>query len=118
MSGKCKKPCSECAFKKDSAKGYMGGNPIELYFSFFDADMPVPCHMKSEANDEGVLENKGNTPCIGHLMAQVKSCKLPHSQESQGLIAQLRAQPNFEALKSAALAKWEFIPHHQKHDCK
>jgi len=113
MSSKCKKPCSSCAFRKGAAKNYFGANSIEVYASYYDVDEPIPCHTKSGVDDKGMLENKGDTPCIGHLIAQIKSCKSPHSVESQALIAQLRKQDNIGELKENALARWEFMPYHQ-----
>ena len=112
---KCKRPCSECAFRNDSARGYFGENSIDVYQSWYQSDVPMPCHMKSKEDGEGILV-EDDSPCIGHLLAQIKSCKSPLSAESIALRAELKKQDNIEELKSQVLATWEFTPYHERDD--
>ena len=112
---KCKRPCKGCAFRNDSIKGYFGGNTIDVYQGMYQSDVPVPCHMKSPIDDEGNLIEAG-TPCVGHLLAQAKSCKSPRSTESANLIAELKEQDNYDELKSQVLASWEFNAHHSEQE--
>tara|TARA_R110001583_G_scaffold174017_4_gene328248 strand:+ start:2593 stop:2943 length:351 start_codon:yes stop_codon:yes gene_type:complete len=109
----CKRPCKECAFRNDSVEGFFGGNLIEVYRNMYRSDVPVPCHMKSHVGEDGVIV-EDNSPCIGHLLAQAKSCKSPRSTESSALIAGLKAQSNYGELRMQVLAQWEFDPHHEK----
>lgn len=110
--GSCRKPCRECAYRKDSPKGYFGGNDPDVYLNAYSSDSAIPCHLKTQFDDKGDPIPTTHRPCIGQALAQIKSCKHVNDPATAELHKELRKQDNIDELKSGVLAIWEFTKHH------
>lgn len=66
----CSKICNECPFKKDSAKGWLGGETVESTLAFIEKEVDFSCHLTRE---DGVEQRY----CRGYLIFYKKMCKLP-----------------------------------------
>lgn len=113
---RCKNPCPECAYRKDSPKGYFGGNDPQIYRDAYNSDNAIPCHMKSKFDDKGELIATTHRPCIGQALAQIKSCKRVNDPATAALHDELRKSENIDKLKDSVLAVWEFESHHLSQD--
>jgi hypothetical protein len=72
-------------------------------------DTIVPCHTKSKYVN-GLATDI--TPCVGHALAQIKSCKLPKIPLMDTLHSTLKNQSNFETLTERNLSIFDFREHH------
>lgn len=61
-----KHPCSECPWRKNSPKGWLGGNTVEDYAAPVQQGIPVPCHLNA---------HKGY--CAGAAITMKNSCTVP-----------------------------------------
>lgn len=109
----CSKPCRECPYRKNSAPGYFGGHSPSEYRGFISQDTIVACHLRSKFDDDGLLIESSMKPCTGHILAQVKSCKLPSlNKDLIEFHRQMRERPDFEELKANSLSIFDFNKHH------
>lgn len=65
---KCKdlqKPCHDCAFRRDSTPGHLGGSEAEVYIGQIHGPFYIPCHL-TYARDEQWREKLHDTgSCAG-----------------------------------------------------
>ena len=84
MSAKvCERPCSNCPFRRDSMRGYMGNYDDVKHFHdvHIQADEPNPCHMtmdysKTDWNEKFQAGEMGKQ-CVGQAIFYKNQCKSP-----------------------------------------
>lgn len=60
------KPCNECAFRRDSEPGFLGGSPPEMFLGQSVGPFVVPCHCHCDFDDPTWKDKIGQTPqCAG-----------------------------------------------------
>lgn len=100
----CKKPCVECPFRIDSAKGYLGGFSIEDTMLTALSDGDFKCHLTRETDNE--------KHCAGRLLFAKKSAKSFRDRDMDNLKNEIAAlNPNY---RDEVLAAWEFKKHHNE----
>ena len=104
MKNNIKNPCSECPFRKDSAKGWLGGETAKstLDYAFNEADFA--CHKtRHKAIDK-------MSRCRGFLLFMRKMAKSP--RYNKPLAECLNAIDFNMATKSNILSVPDFLKHH------
>jgi len=101
----CKNPCPECPYRKSSTPGYLGGNDPKEYAKALHLDTVVPCHMRSEYDEDGTVDVVA--VCPGHLMAQKRVCKRTEHPEAKAAWD----QKAYEANRDDILG-FDFYDHH------
>lgn len=111
-------PCKECPFRKDSMKGYFGGNDPVDYRSAISDESLLPCHTRSKYNKEtGFVIRSEIVPCVGRIMAQMNSCKRPSSLGLKAEHDLFRAQHTDNSLakeREQILSIFDWDSHHNK----
>lgn len=110
----CKNPCPECPYKKNSPKGYFGGqDPLE-YANAIHQDTIIPCHSRTKYNENTEMPtfNSDIVPCTGHLVAQIKVCKRQKNEDAANAQDYVRNLENIEELKQNILG-FDFKKHHE-----
>ena len=105
---RCKRPCKECPYMKDSMPGYFGGNDPAEYALAMHLDTVVPCHMKSTYFEDDVEEI---VMCTGHLLSQRKVCKRSVHPEVVKAWKDGSLELLYEELKDDLLG-FDFYNHH------
>lgn len=70
----CKKPCSECPFRKKSLPGYVGGHKdIYEIYEYAQYDVKFPCHMSvTKVQKEMALQHEQDDDLdVNHINAEV-----------------------------------------------
>lgn len=66
MKKDCKKPCNDCAFRRSSVPGKLGGSPVETYIGQTIGPFYIPCHLHYDSSGENWKQNAMNAPqCAG-----------------------------------------------------
>lgn len=112
-----KKMCGECPFKKDSAKGWLGGETIEDTLNAQQFEHLFSCHKNRGEDHEENLEliKEGRQPiCKGFLLSAKLSAKMFGQNSENG--AELKRLTNEMVItdeeKENTLKRWEFRDHH------
>ncbi len=71
-----KKPCKECPWRKNSAKGYLGGHDPNYYADAITYGELPACHLKDNGPD-----SENTAFCAGAAAVMANSCKIPFKQE-------------------------------------
>lgn len=88
----------------------MGGHAPQLYGDFINYGGIVACHLRSRFDEMGDVVR--GEPCTGHVASVVKSCRVPLDPDLKRLTEAFYTLPDATERKEAALAAWEFMPHH------
>lgn len=100
--------CSECPYRKNSQPGYFGGNDPAEYRDAIVNDVVVPCHTRNRYLLNGTADLTDLQPCIGHLSAQLNSCKISRLPEVVTIQNAIRDSVDLTAI----LNVWQFDQHH------
>lgn len=76
-------PCSDCPWRKDSIKGWLGGFPIDWFVERIYADVPLNCH-NTLGNIDGMSQEeiqRTKPLCAGALIQYRNMVKLPRDPE-------------------------------------
>ncbi len=104
MINNLKKPCNECPFKKDSLKGWLGGETPESTMEFMFHEADFACHNTRHKKLEEMSR------CRGFLLFTRKAGKLPKYNKELGEIV---SKIDFKtACESNILSVPEFKKHH------
>lgn len=97
-------PCSECPFKKTSARGWLGGlTATETYHGVMTQEMDFACHKTRSKRSPDDMSR-----CRGSLLFLKKNCKLPRYNAELGkAVASLK-----NADTDSILLGHDFIKHH------
>ncbi len=95
-----KKPCGECPFRKNSAKGYLGGFTIEETLSVAKSEHEFQCHKTRETDN--VRE------CVGRLLFATKTCKSFKDSELEALRLHAKEHNSTENILG-----FDFKKHHE-----
>ena len=95
-----KRPCGQCPFRKDSAKGYLGGFSIEETLSVAKSEHPFVCHK--------TRETPNTKECSGRLLFATKTCKSFKNPD----LEQLRLEAK-ENNSTENILGFEFKKHHE-----
>jgi len=72
----CKRPCANCPWKKDSARGYLGGNSVGVYADSIRSDRRLACHSRAPGSESLPSELIAAADvCTGYVMARVNDFK-------------------------------------------
>lgn len=112
MKKPCKNPCPECPYAKKSIPGYFGGLDPREYAQAIGQDTVIACHTRSKYDTNGHVKMDDVVVCTGHIVAQIKSCKQTIHPVGKLAHEQIRAQSNFEQLKTEMLGL-DFWSHHK-----
>lgn len=91
--GPLKAPCSDCPFRRDALRGWLGGSTPEEFIAMAHSDTAYPCHAFL------------GPQCAGLAIYRANVAKLPRSPHVQRLNADRVAV--FASIK-------EFLAHHKK----
>lgn len=59
-------PCKECAFRRDSTPGFLGGSPTETFVGQVFGPFVIPCHCACDFEDPNWKDKVFETPqCAG-----------------------------------------------------
>ncbi len=73
---KCKSPCKSCPWRKDSIRGYLGGNTVEVYSDSVKSDIRVACHTRHPASVTLPSDQiQGEEMCVGFVLARLNDMK-------------------------------------------
>lgn len=99
----CQKPCSECPFRKVSAKGWLGPHSALDLFVIYKHDMEFKCHKE--------IDSKGTdaSMCRGYIHSRVLSCMSSRNMS----LAKLENEYKGLAKHSNCMNMFEFIKHHK-----
>jgi hypothetical protein len=78
MKNNLTNPCNECPFRKDSAKGWLGGETPESTFDFVKHEADFACHKTRNKKQQDMSR------CRGFLLFTRKIGKLPHYNKELG----------------------------------
>lgn len=109
----CRKPCGECPYTKNSAPGYFCGHKMKVYENYIIGDNIVACHTRSKFDDSLKLSI---IPCYGHILAQIKSCKVPTNPDLVRLHSDIISLKKYGYLLANSLSKVDFAKHHEKNN--
>lgn len=109
------KPCKNCPFLKQSAKGYLGESSFnpERFLSSFEIS-PIPCHKKVDWDNPKKKDSADtqawNNPCIGSLDFMKNTFKSPRDNKYRNLV-------NKQGSKSELVfdSRQDFIIYHSKY---
>lgn len=105
MKNNLKKPCAECPFKKDSIKGWLGGETAKSTFEMVTHECDFACHMTRHKKQEEMSR------CRGFLMFSRKIGKMP--KYNIPLANALKEIPFKEAMENESILELkEFFTHH------
>lgn len=105
MKNNLTKPCAECPFRKDSIKGWLGGETAQSTFDMVRHEADFACHMTRHKKVEEMSR------CRGFLLFSKKISKIPKFNKE--LAKALEEIPFKEAIKETnILSLPEFIKHH------
>lgn len=78
-----KSPCSQCPFRRNSVRGYLGADDPEHFLSLTMRDATMPCHMDIDYSDKDWLTTQEpDAPlCVGALQFQNNFMKLARDPE-------------------------------------
>lgn len=79
-----KQPCNECPFRRNSAKGWLGGFTVEETLCAARSEDAFDCHLT-----RGTEEVKS---CAGRLLFAVKTCKSFRNKELESARLELKEQ--------------------------
>jgi len=110
----CKKPCPQCPYLKNSLSGYFGGEDPAIYANAISQDTVVACHTRTKHDPKTNVPKSLNdvSICVGHLLAQIKTCKSSRHPDAAKAIEGLRKQDNITELLSDNLG-FDFKSHHK-----
>lgn len=104
MKNNLKKPCNECPFRKNSIKGWLGGETAQSTFDMVSHEVDFACHKTRHKEVEEMSR------CRGFLLFTKKACKLPkYNEELKAIIENLK-KPDTSNILSIP----EFFQHHKK----
>jgi hypothetical protein len=94
-----KVPCKECPYRKTSAPGWLGPDPLEAYTTAIQLDVPISCHRTRG-------KKKRPAMCAGSVIHLNNQVKVPRDPVFAGVVVQYG--------KSDAVFRWtnEFVAHH------
>lgn len=100
------KPCHQCPYRKDSARGYLGENSYkpQLFLEQLEFDDLHPCHLSVNWEEEDF--NKSSV-CVGALQFMNNSCKLHRNIEIARLQKMVGRNENILSFNH------NFIKHHE-----
>lgn len=108
----CKKPCSDCPFRKNSLPGWLGDyeNAQDLHNLVMTQEAPFPCHLTHEDEDISFTEagNEDHPLCAGALLYMRKAFKLPRNK----VIAEISKSLDIKEMENI-LSVPEFFKHHE-----
>lgn len=112
-----KRMCGECPFRKDSLKGWLGGETVDETLNAQQFEHLFSCH-KNRTEDQKLnleLIKDGQQPiCRGFLVSAKLSAKMFGQNVANG--AELKRLTNemviSEEEKENTLKRWEFREHH------
>lgn len=94
-----KRPCGQCPFRKDSAKGYLGGFTVEQTLEVAKSEQEFQCHKTRETDN--------TKECVGRLLFATKTCKSFKDPELEAL--RLHAK---ETNSTENILGFDFKQHH------
>lgn len=94
-----KRPCGQCPFRKDSAKGYLGGFTVEETLEVAKSEHQFDCHKTRETDN--------TKECVGRLLFATKTCKSFKDPELEAL--RLHAK---ETNSTENILGFDFKQHH------
>jgi hypothetical protein len=106
-----KTPCAECPWRKDSLKGYLGGNTPEMYADSVQNGEAPACHMRDETHP------KGGAFCVGALQCMANSATLPKDPEPRAareIVGRSDKVFNFPALFYKYHTGKDYVPFWQR----
>jgi hypothetical protein len=116
MELKHKKPCKECPWRKNSAKGWLGNSTPEQFVQQLHQGAKLPCHLGVDYEDPAWQDKLEDAPyCAGALAAMDKICKLPHDREHVAAMNEVCAEVDPDEILSAF---GEFQEHHNSAPAK
>lgn len=103
----CKRPCKECPFRRDAAKGWLGAydGAQDFLDTHYRYDVPNPCHTTVDYNDPEWKSKLGDAiGCAGQQIFYENSLKKPRMWS---------LDPDIEA-DTHNVFQWpqEFLDHH------
>lgn len=107
-----KKMCGECPFKKDSPKGWLGGETVEDTLNAQQFEQLFSCHKhrKDDTEENDKLIKEGKQPiCKGFLLSAKLSAKMFGQAELKRLTNEMEIT---EQERENTLKRWEFREHH------
>lgn len=109
----CKNPCPSCPYRKESLKGYFGGQDPQEYADAIHQDTVIACHSRTKHNKEtGMPETLDDVVVYtGHIVAQINVCKSTMHPDGQKARQQILEQDNIDELKQSVLG-FDFKSHH------
>lgn len=107
MKNNLKKPCDECPFKKNSLKGWLGGETAESTFEMVKHETDFACHKTRDKEKPSEMSR-----CRGFLLFTRKICKIPkYNQELKEIVEKI----DFKTANNAnILGLAEFFEHHNQ----
>ncbi len=105
-----KKPCSECPYRKNSIKGWLGessGDPMDFLAQLQNPDLH-PCHKTIDWEKDDDIEKSDAPKCVGALQFMNNSLQISRYPE----IAKLQKTVG-KNLDEVMHHKKEFIEHHK-----
>lgn len=105
MKENLRQPCKECPFRRDSARGWLGGydGPEHFLAVHYHAEERNPCHLSIDYETD--RETWDPEACVGQVVMFKNSYKLPRGWE----------MPEAISADADACFRWshEFVAHHQ-----
>lgn len=113
-----KKMCGECPFKKDSMKGWLGGETVEQTLNAQQHEHLFSCHQTRGSSEEvnEVFIKRGEQPiCKGFLLSAKLSAKMfgqhpTNGKELKRLVDEMNIS---EEEREVVLKRHEFREHHK-----
>jgi hypothetical protein len=102
-------PCSECPWRVNSARGYLGtDNAAHFYWASITAESEMPCHEQVDYDDPDWQESQlpGADLCAGMLIHYVNTMKGPRRPSIAAAVKAVKAS------KAVFTWPWEFMAHH------
>lgn len=106
---KCKTPCNDCPFRKNSLAGWLADyTPMELH-SIVMNELPFPCHLTHQEDLPWDKVGASNTPlCAGALRYMKKNAKSPRRKDLNDLVKEITLSECDNILSVP-----EFFEHHK-----
>lgn len=99
-----KRPCNDCAFRRGSVPGKLGGSPTSTYVGQSVGPFWVPCHLHTNYDDPNWKSDLSKPQCAGMAVFRANLAVRP----VPGL---LQAEQDFETVFSS---HEEFVAHHDQ----
>ena len=102
----CKRMCSGCPFRLDSAPGWLGGEYTpEMIMDHLRREIPFLCHTKIDYTDPNWREHDAEH-CVGSLIMMRRMAKLPRDPEASEAV-------NNITVRKILFPPQVFIDHHE-----